>query len=117
MNRNIRLIAAGGTAGAVNGLFGAGGGMALVPMLRGVVRLSEACIFPSSVTIILPICIISAAISFAGGPVSLTATLPYLIGGTIGGLLAGLLGKKIPVVWLRRIFGIIILFGGIRYLC
>ena len=117
MNRNIRLIAAGGAAGAVNGLFGAGGGMALVPMLRGVVKLSEACVFPSSVTIILPICAISAAISFAGGPVDLSQALPYLLGSTVGGLLAGLLGKRIPVLWLRRVFGIIILWGGIRYLC
>lgn len=117
MNRNVRLMAAGGAAGAVNGLFGAGGGMALVPMLRGVVKLSEACVFPSSVTIILPICVISAAISFSGGPVDLVFTLPFLIGSAVGGLMAGLFGGKIPVLWLRRIFGIIILWGGIRYLC
>ncbi len=117
MNRNIRLMAAGGAAGAVNGLFGAGGGMALVPMLRGVVKLSEACVFPSSVTIILPICVISAAISFSGGPVDFQLLLPLLIGSTAGGILAGLLGAKIPVLWLRRVFGVIILWGGIRYLC
>lgn len=117
MNRNIRLVAAGSAAGAVNGLFGAGGGMALVPMLRGVVKLSEACIFPSSVTIILPICVISAAISFSGGLVDLKLLLPFLIGSTVGGLLAGFYGQKIPVLWLRRIFGVIIVLGGIRYLC
>ncbi len=117
MKRNIRLIVAGGAAGAVNGLFGAGGGLALVPMLRKVVKLSEVCIFPSSVTIILPICVISAAISFTDGLVDMKLTLPFLIGSAAGGVLAGFFGGKIPVKWLRRIFGILILWGGIRYLC
>ena len=116
LNRNIRLIAAGGTAGAVNGLFGAGGGMALVPMLQSVVKLPDACIFPASVTIILPICIISASLSFTIGPVDLQLAAPFLIGGAIGGLIAGLTSHKIPVIWLRRVFGLIILWGGIRYL-
>ena len=117
MKRNIRLIVAGSAAGAVNGLFGAGGGMALVPLLRGVVKLPEACVFPSSVTIILPICVISAAISFSGGPVDIHLLLPFLIGSTAGGLLAGFFVHKIPSLWLRRIFGVVILWGGIRYLC
>ena len=117
MSRKTRLIAAGSIAGAVNGLFGAGGGMVLVPLLRGIVKLPEICIFPSSVCIILPICAISAFISLRDTPIDIRLLLPYLIGGTIGGLLAGLFGRKIPNLWLRRIFGIIILWGGIRYLC
>lgn len=117
MNRKTRLMVAGGAAGAVNGLFGAGGGMALVPMLRGVVKLPEVCIFPSSVSIILPICAVSAALSFSSGEFNFRQALPYLIGSAAGGLLAGLLGKRIPTLWLRRIFGILLLWGGIRYLC
>jgi Na+/H+ antiporter NhaC len=35
----------------------------------------------------------------------------------IGVLLAGIIGKKIPVLWLHRILGVLILWGGIRYLC
>ena len=117
MSRKTRLIAAGSIAGAVNGLFGAGGGMALVPLLRSLVKLPEICIFPSSVCIILPVCAISAGISLKDTPIAFSLLLPYLIGGTIGGLLAGYLGRHIPTLWLRRIFGIIILWGGIRYLC
>ena len=36
--------------------------------------------------------------------------------GAIGGVLAGMFGKKIPTVWLHRGLGILILWGGIRYL-
>ena len=41
----------------------------------------------------------------------------YLAGSAAGGLLAGIFGKKIPVLWLHRILGIFILWGGIRNLC
>ena len=39
---------------------------------------------------------------------------PYLLGGVAGGLLSGLFFKKVPVVWLRRGFGLLILYGGVK---
>ena len=39
-------------AGSVNGLFGAGGGMVLVPLLTSLTQLPDDEIFPSSVSII-----------------------------------------------------------------
>lgn len=106
----------GGVAGAVNGLFGAGGGMLLVPMLSSFTDLRKEQVFPASVSIILPICLISLGTSAKEGLPFLTA-LPYLIGSIPGGLLAGVAEKKIPVKWLHRALGILILWGGIRYLC
>ena len=41
MKRNARLMIAGGAAGAVNGLFGAGGGMLLVPLLTVMTDIEE----------------------------------------------------------------------------
>ena len=104
-------------AGAVNGLFGAGGGMVLVPLLTSLTELPDDEIFPSSVSIILPICLVSLAYSLWGTPVDWSATLPYLIGSAAGGVLAGLFGRKIPTLWLHRLLGVLILWGGIRYLC
>ena len=43
-------------------------------------------------------------------------SLPYLLGSALGGSLAGLWGKKIPTRWLHRGLGVLILWGGIRYL-
>lgn len=110
-------VAAGLTAGAVNGLFGAGGGMVLVPLLTLLTDLEDREIFPSSVSIILPICLVSLAFSFHRGAVSFGGVFPYLLGSAVGGILAGLLGKKLPTVWLHRILGGLILWGGVRYLC
>ena len=41
-------------------------------------------------------------------------TLPYLIGGIIGGLLSARLFARVPTVWLHRAFGLLILYGGIK---
>lgn len=107
---------AGAAAGAVNGLFGAGGGMILVPMLSAGSDFTEEEIFSSSIMIILPMCFVSLAVS-SGGALPWTDALPFLLGGIPGGLLAGFFGKKIPVVWLHRFLGLLILYGGVRYLC
>lgn len=108
---------AGLCAGAVNGLFGAGGGMVLVPLLTKLTDLEEQEVFPSSVSIILPICFVSLSMSLNLQTFDWSKSIPYLLGSGIGGLLAGLFGKKIPTLWLHRALGILILWGGVRYLC
>lgn len=108
---------AGICAGTVNGLFGAGGGMVLVPLLTGITDLKEAEVFPASVAIILPICLVSLTFSLNLRSFDWLSALPYFIGSAVGGVLSGLFGKKIPTVWLHRILGILIIWGGVRYLC
>ena len=110
-----RLILAGLGAGAINGLFGAGGGTLLVPLLKG--QLPEQQLFPSSVTIMGAICLVSAAINLGTTPMELPRLLPYLLGSALGAFPAWYLGKKIPTKWLHRGLGAMILWGGIRYLC
>lgn len=116
MSGKILLSIAGAAAGAVNGLFSAGGGLVLVPLLGKRVGLSEAERFPASIAIIAPVCITSLLLS---GRWQLTfgELFPYLIGSAIGGVAAGVWGWRIPVVWLHRFLGGVILWGGIRFLC
>ena len=116
MKEKIKTAIAGAAAGAVNGLFGAGGGMLLVPLLTWLTDIEEDEIFPSSVSIILPICLVSLTVGANGG-LPFRQALPYLIGGLLGGVLAGLTGNRIPVKWLHKGLGILILWGGVRYLC
>ena len=117
MKKYVGYILCGLIAGAVNGLLGAGGGMMLVPLLTLFTNLEEDQVFPTSVSIILPICFVSLFISPGYGNLPWKDAFPYLIAAVIGGLLAGLLDKRIPVKWLHRALGIVILWGGIRYLC
>lgn len=114
--KNAALYLSGLCAGAVNGLFGAGGGMLLVPLL-GISSLSEDEVFPSCVAIILPICLVSLLFALQGSPFSWNNALPYLLGSFFGGLIATALAHKIPTLWLHRLLGVFILWGGVRYLC
>ena len=112
-----RMALAGAAAGVVNGLFGAGGGMVLVPLLTALTDLKDREVFPASISIMLPMCLVSLFMGTFATALPWFDALPYLIGSAIGGVLAGLWGKKIPTVWLHRGLGILILYGGWRYLC
>ena len=90
--------------------------MVLVPLLSGVSDLEEEQIFPASICIILPVCLISLALAVPNGPLPWKEALPYLLGSGFGGILAGKWGEKIPVLWLHRGLGILILWGGWQYL-
>ena len=110
------IALAGAVAGTVNGLFGAGGGMILVPLLTMQQKLKGDEIFPASISIILPICLVSLIFTAMGEGVDYRTSLPYLMGSAAGGFLAGIYGRKIPALWLHRGLGIMILWGGVRYL-
>ncbi len=111
-----KIALAGAITGCVNGVFGAGGGMILVPMLTLLSDFSDEEIFPASISIILPMCVISIIIHTTQAALPWAAALPYLTGSLVGGILAGLLGKRIPTLWLHRALGVLILYGGWRYL-
>ena len=116
LSEKTGMILAGTAAGAVGGLFGAGGGMVLVPLLDHMTNLKNQ-VFAASVSIILPICLVSLATTTWATPLPIQQAWPYLIGSSIGGFAAGLIGKRIPTTWLHRLFGILIIWGGIRNLC
>ena len=117
IHRTAGMILAGAAAGAINGLFGAGGGMVLIPLLRRFTDLEDRQIFSVSVAVILPICLVSLYSASGAEKLPWPEALPYLIGSGIGGWLAARYGGGIPVKWMRRSLGILILWGGIRYLC
>lgn len=117
LKKGIGYALAGFAAGAVAGLFGAGGGMVLVPLLCLLTDISDDAVFPTSVSVILPICLVCLLFRAADELLPWKEALPYLLGSCIGGVLAGTIGKKIPTLWLHRLLGILILWGGVRYLC
>lgn len=108
--------AAGAAAGIINGLFGAGGGMILVPLLIRYGELEDKQAFATAISVILPLCLVSIMVYWSAGAIDVTAAWPYLAGGLIGGLLGGMLFRKISAKILHKLFGILILWGGIRLL-
>lgn len=90
--------------------------MLLVPLLAGWCGLGQRKAFATSVAVILPLCVLSAAIYLFRGGVVLLPALPYLLGGLAGGLLGGKLFKGVSMTWLRRGFALLILYGGVKAL-
>ncbi len=116
MKKSMKFGVCGAAAGLVNGAFGAGGGMILVPLFKRFCGLEEKTAFATSVSVILPMSAVSALIYLLRADVDFLMALPFLVGGALGGFLGGKLFKNIPTVWLKRIFALFLLYGGVRSL-
>lgn len=109
-----KYLVAGAGAGLLNGLFGAGGGMVLVPLLVGWAKLEEKRAFATSVAIMLPLSVLSYTLFCLRGGDVWAEALPYLLGGVAGGFLSTKLFRKISTVWLHRLFAALLLYGGVK---
>lgn len=109
-----KCLVAGGLAGLLNGLFGAGGGLVLVPLLISWLKIDEKRAFATSVAIILPLSVISYILFFLWGGRIWQEALPYLLGGIVGGAISIYLFRRISNQWLHQLFGLLILIGGVK---
>ena len=114
MGQKGKYALTGALAGLANGLFGSGGGLFLVPLLTRWAKLPQRKAFATSVAVVLPLSLLSAGIYWWKGELDLAGAWPYLLGGAAGGFLSGKVFRKVPLVWLRRAFGLLILYGGAR---
>ena len=116
MSPQWRARLAGGAAGLINGLFGGGGGMVFLPLMSREATLTRRQLFATCVGVILPICIVSAAVYFLRSGLSLLTALPSLLGGLAGGFLGGKLYGKISTTLLKWIFAAFLFYAGVSYL-
>ncbi len=111
-----KCAVSGAAAGFVNGLLGAGGGMVLVPLLIRWCGLEDKRAFATAISIILPLCFVSIFVYARKAPLPLADAWPYLLGGAAGGVLGGLLFKKMSANLLHKLLGAVILWGGVQLL-
>lgn len=116
MGKKAKYAISGALAGIANGLFGAGGGMVLVPMFIRLSGMEEKRAFATSVAVILPLSLVSAAVYFLKGEFDLASAIPFIIGGGVGGFVGGKVFKKVPARLLRTGFALFMVYGGIRLL-
>ncbi len=113
--QNMLFAFAGFAAGILNGLLGAGGGTIAVPIFRKS-GMKEADCHATSVAVILPLCLLSAGFYLFRGDVSISDALPYLPWMLAGSLIGAWLLPRCRAVWLRRIFGLLMLWAALRML-
>lgn len=96
------LIPTGLIVGVANGLFGAGGGTLLVPVLDKFIPTQKA--HATALAVILPLSVVSAIVYVFGVDVNWSAVLWVSAGGVCGGVVGAKLLSKISGAWLNIIF-------------
>ncbi len=115
LNENVKTAVIGTAIGLVNGILGAGGGMLAVPLLKKI-GIEQKISHINAIAIILPITVVSAAIYLFKDLVDIKAPLIYIPTGLIGAISGTYILKKISPKWLKRIFGALMIYAGVRLL-
>lgn len=113
-----RVISAlvGAVAGLINGLFGGGGGMIIVPALSLLLKRNAQRSHATAILIILPLSVLSGLFYASFGSFELRVGVPVLIGVTLGGGLGAFLLSKISCKWLVIIFTAVMMGAGVKML-
>lgn len=114
--KKILLIVAGALIGIVNGLFGSGGGMLVVPVLTFIAGLDEKHSHATAIAIILPLCLVSAVVYATHGGYDYSVFAPTILGVVLGGVLGAFALKKISNNLLPFLFYGLMLFAGLKML-
>lgn len=112
--KNVKAAFCGAAVGAVNGLFGGGGGMVAVPLLTDVLGYGAKQAHATAICVIAPVCLVSLASYLFNGYIDLSVVIPAAIGNIAGGLLGARLLGKIPETALKIMFFAIMITAGIR---
>lgn len=107
------LVLIGVLCGAVNGFFGGGAGLLLVPLL-GLYGLDIKHSHATSVAITLPMSVVSLCVYLFCGGIQTEHIWLYLIGGSIGGVIGAFLLKKAPPKFIKILFSLFMIFSAVR---
>jgi uncharacterized membrane protein YfcA len=111
----IYFAVAGLIIGVINGLFGSGGGVAAVPALQKAdIAVKKA--HASSLAVTLPLSMVSAIVYATMDDFKWGDALILIPFGLAGAFIGGLILKKMKNVWLKRIFGGLLIISGVKML-
>lgn len=110
--KRIYAILAGCFAGIINGLFGGGGGMIIVPILITLLKFSPKKAHATAILIILPLSIVSSLFYAYFGNLDTTVAIPVGIGVVVGGVVGAFLLSKLSNKWLVLVFSVVMAIAG-----
>ncbi len=99
--------------GFINSLFGAGGGIISVELLKNL-GVDQKKAQATTVCIILPLTVVTAGIYLLKGYVSFKDAWIFILPGFIGAVFGSTLLKKLKNKTLKMIFSVFMLWAGIR---
>lgn len=108
------LVVIGVIGGLLSGAFGVGGGIVLVPLLIAFAHLDQRQAAATSLLAILPTSIAGSVTYLVGGQVDYLAAAVIAVGAIIGSIIGTWLLPKVPIVWLRWGFIVVLLIVAVR---
>jgi len=102
----IWYVATGVIAGLLAGFLGVGGGILLVPMMVGLLGLTQHRAHGTSLAIIVPISIIGAIVYALHGHIDWVLVATIGSGSIAGAIIGAKLMMKVPANRLRQLFGV-----------
>ncbi len=101
-------------AGAINGFVGTGGGILFVFMLGFLTKNDKRDNFATTLFAIIPISLIGFFAYFRAGSVDFSALRGDLVPAILGGLLGAFFTDKLKVKWLNLLFGVLVIYSGVK---
>lgn len=112
----VKQVSAGLLTGAVNGIFGGGGGMVAVPLLSGMLGYNGKQSHATAIFVIAPVCAASAIIYIINGYAVADVIIPAAIGTVAGGFLGAFFLSEFSSKTVNYVFLAIMLAAGVRML-
>lgn len=116
LKSNFKGILCGLATGAVNGVFGGGGGMVVVPLLKNILGYDERRAHATAILVIAPVCAASAVTYLINGYFAPEVVIPAAIGSVAGGALGAFALGKLPEFIVNAVFVAVMLAAGVRLL-
>lgn len=111
----IKLFA-GALAGLVNGLFGGGGGMIIVPSLKHLLHYETDVSHATAIAVILPLSVLSGIFYTVFGNFEWGPTLFTSVGVMAGGIFGAVLLKRLTSKPITLIFSAVMAIAGVKML-
>lgn len=111
--KNLCAVVLGLGVGGINGFFGAGGGMLVVPIFEHFLQVETKRAHATAVLTILPLCVVSAITYIFSGTGINISILPVAVGVVIGGVIGSILLVSLKNKIISFLFNIVMIIAGI----
>ena len=109
----LKIVGIGIVSGLINGFFGAGGGLLLVPMISFVEKDDSKIAHATTLACVLFMCIASSVVYFIKGQIDYKLILVCGIGSLIGSLIGTKLLKKLKNNIIDLVFSVVLMIAGV----
>ena len=113
---NLLMLLSGAFVGLVNGIFGGGGGMLVVPLLVALMKKNPKVAHATAIAVILPISLVSGILYVVFGNFDIRVGIPVTAGVLAGGIIGAFLLKKLPPKGVVVIFAVVMAAAGVKML-